>query len=180
MLRKYQKNTIELCRKAYKNGKRKILVVLPTGAGKTVIFTDQIKTSLKKNKRVLVVVRRRSIVMQTKGRISQDTGERTGVFMGVKTTNITAPVVVSSIDTIGSRIKKHNVRAWLESFNTIIVDEAHDATSDTYLRMFDVLAKSKSKDVILGYTATPYHIGNKGHVFWDACCLLYTSPSPRD
>ena len=46
--------------------------------------------------------------------------------------------------------------------------------------MFDVLAKSKSKDVILGYTATPYHIGNKGHVFWDACVMPIKPAELRD
>ena len=174
MLRDYQKKTIELCKKAYQDGKRKILVVLPTGAGKTVIFIEQMRKMVANHHKVLVVTRRKSIVAQTRARVSTELGFPAGMYMGAKTSNLDAPIVVSSIDTIGSRIKRQSVRDWLKSFTVIIIDEAHDTTSTTYVNMLEVIKGGRAVSVV-GYTATPYRIGNKGHTYWD-CCVVPIKP----
>ena len=184
MLRDYQTRTLELCKKAIGEGKKRVLVTLPTGAGKTVIFIEQIKEAFQQGKRVLVLCRRRSIIAQTDLRICgalKRYDRPVGTLMG--STNFRAfqaDIVVSSIDTVFRRLRRDSYKKWLHSFDLVIVDEAHDATSNSYAETLTHINKSERMPNIIGYTATPYHIGNKGHVYWDSCIMPITASELRD
>lgn len=171
MLRGYQIKCLEMCRKAYLDDRRRILVSLPTGSGKTVIFTEQARKCLSKGKRVLVIVRRRSIVIQTVERMQCELLQKVGIYMSSYTTNEDAQCVVSSIDTLAARSKRFDVQRYLQDFDLVIVDEAHDTTSDGYKRVLGHIASSQKLPTFIGYTATPYRIGSKGHDWWD-CCVI--------
>lgn len=178
-LRDYQLRTIELCRKAYKDGHRRTLVALPTGSGKTEIFIEQTRSALSKGKRVLIVVRRKSIVLQTAKRLAAALDTQVGVYMSNHTHSQQSSCVVSSIDTLSLRFKNSLVKEWALKFDVIIVDEAHDATSDSYEKVLSYLA-DVGKKTIIGYTATPYRIGKKGHTWWSCCIKPVTAAQLRD
>ena len=177
-LRDYQLKTIELCKKAYIEGHRKILVALPTGAGKTEIFMHQAKGALAKKRRVLVLVRRKSIVSQTLKRLEKATGTDIGLVMAKGTRNPELPCCVASIDTVSRRLHSNDVKNWIQSFDLVIVDEAHDATSESYQNVLGFIVNKKVS--VLGYTATPYRIGRKGHTWWDCCVKPVTAAELRD
>ena len=63
-LRDYQELTITQVRENFISGKNKVLVHLPTGAGKSRIFQKIVMDSLLKGKRVLFLVRRQALIHQ--------------------------------------------------------------------------------------------------------------------
>ena len=63
-LRGYQKLIYDELVADVKSGTRRPLLVLPTGAGKTVIFSYLAKQCLKKSNNVLILVHRRELVKQ--------------------------------------------------------------------------------------------------------------------
>ena len=167
--------TIELCRQAYRDGHRRTLVALPTGAGKTEIFMHQAKTAISRGLKVLILVRRKSIVTQTAERI----GSNVGVLMGRHMNGLDAGCVVASIDTIGRRFTKPGTKEFLDSFDLVIVDEAHDTTSNTYQKVLNHIVRLDTV-AVLGYTATPYRIGKKGHGWWECCVKPVKAYELRD
>ena len=64
-LRPYQREVIEQFHGAVAAGKRRIILVAPTGSGKTVIGADIIRTITRAQKPVLVLAHRREIIAQT-------------------------------------------------------------------------------------------------------------------
>ena len=169
ILRLYQKAAIEQVRENVKAGKRKIMVYLPTGSGKTHIFTQQIKTCLSKDKKILILVRRRQIAFQTLVRITQEfRSNKIGLYMGDY--RRVQPCTIASIDTVVREPSK------LNHFDVVIVDECHDAMSAGYQKVL----KMMDSRIIIGYTATPFRIEGKGHSFWDAVVRPITASQLKD
>ena len=57
LLRAYQSEALTAIRNAYRAGKRRVIVSLPTGTGKTVVFAHFPRV-LNKKKRILVLAHR--------------------------------------------------------------------------------------------------------------------------
>src|SRR3989442_7796336 len=62
-LRPYQTEALMSVRDAYKAGKRRVIVSLPTGTGKTVVFA-YFPRALKMKKRLLVLAHREELLLQ--------------------------------------------------------------------------------------------------------------------
>jgi len=73
MLRDYQAKALDDVRAAYRAGHRSVVLVAPTGAGKTVIAADAIRSARARGRRVLVVVPRVEILGQTVARLDDPT-----------------------------------------------------------------------------------------------------------
>ena len=63
-LREYQTTALEQIRSSLEKGYKAPLLVLPTGAGKTVIFSELAKDFVSQDKNVLILVHRRELVKQ--------------------------------------------------------------------------------------------------------------------
>lgn len=57
-LRDYQQEARECIQNEWENGVKKTLLVLPTGCGKTIVFSKVIEDRVKKGERVLVLAHR--------------------------------------------------------------------------------------------------------------------------
>jgi superfamily II DNA or RNA helicase len=68
-LRPYQLEVIAEYDSALAGGHNRILLVAPTGAGKTVIASAIIKTAVARRRRVLVLAHRREIITQTSAKL---------------------------------------------------------------------------------------------------------------
>jgi superfamily II DNA or RNA helicase len=64
-LRPYQRGAIDKFHGAVAAGKRRIILVAPTGSGKTILGADIINTATRAQRRVLVLAHRREIITQT-------------------------------------------------------------------------------------------------------------------
>ena len=156
-LRPYQHAAVDAVLAAWKEFIA-VLVVLPTGCGKTVLFAEIIR---RLNTRTMVLAHREELVFQAKDKICRVTGLDAHVEMGEYRADMWglggAPmVVVSTVQTHtaggdgGGRMTKFAP----EDFGLLVIDEAHHATSPTYRRCVDWYMRNP-KMRVLGVTATP-------------------------
>jgi len=129
------------------------LIVLPTGAGKTVVFSNIAKHFMTKG-RVMIMAHREELIRQASNKIKQIVGYQPAIEMAMEWSNedgfMKPKIVVSSVQTLSTgRI----LRFKPEEFSLLITDEAHHATSDSYRKVYKHMLSRGCKH--LGVTATP-------------------------
>lgn len=135
------------------------LVVLPTGLGKTVVFSEVIRRF--QPRRAMVIAHREELIFQAAEKIKKVTGLDGGIEMGEYHADggffgALPPYVVSTVQTQtsggdgGGRMTKFLPK----DFELVVIDEAHHATSPTYRRIIEYY-RQNPKCKILGVTATP-------------------------
>lgn len=150
-LRPYQKDAIRAVSESWKVFK-KTLIVLPTGTGKTIIFSNIIKYILQQHidKRILILAHREELLQQAAEKIELICNYTCAIEKAEKSClNRPNSIVVGSIQTLGQekRLKKFSH----DYFDYIIVDEAHHVVADTYQKVLSHFKNAK----VLGVTATP-------------------------
>ncbi len=143
-LRDYQLAAVELARNAYRKGARRVLLVAPTGAGKTVIFCWLARAAIAKGNRVLVVAHRSELIDQAVAKLAREGITDVGVIRRGPSTNPEAAIQVASIQTL---LKAQT----LPEATLVILDEAHHYVADKWGEVASSYAKAK----VLGVTATP-------------------------
>jgi superfamily II DNA or RNA helicase len=171
-LRPYQAEALVRVREAYKAGKRRVIVSLPTGTGKTVVFAH-FPHVLKMKKRLLVLAHREELLVQAQDKFrSIDSDLKVEIEQAGARASADAKVVVASVPTLarsGSRLSQLRP----DDFSIIVVDEAHHAVAPSYRRIFDHfgLFDPGTSRYLVGFTATPRR-GDKqglGEVFEEVC-----------
>nr|MBA2240678.1 DEAD/DEAH box helicase [Solirubrobacterales bacterium] len=147
-LRPYQEEAIESIREANARGIRRSLVALPTGSGKTVVFSHLIR---QRGGTALILAHRDELLQQAADKLSTVAPELAMSMGFVKgpQDDTHAPVVVASVQTLARRARLARLP---REFETVVVDEAHHAAADSYRRILDHVAGSP---LITGFTATP-------------------------
>lgn len=149
-LRDYQNESVEAVRDAYRDAYRSPLLVLPTGGGKTVVFSYITEQMDKNGKRVYILVHRQELLYQTSKKLSEF-----GVTHGIISPGHSMTgdrVQVASVQTLVRRLERY------PSSDLLIVDEAHHAGAGTWSKILSHYSNSK----ILGVTATPIRMDGKG------------------
>lgn len=151
-------------------GDRATLLVLPTGTGKTVVFSLVSKDDVERGGRVLVLAHRGELLDQAAQKLTDATGLIAATEKAEQTSVGTwFSVVVGSVQTLmrESRLDRFP----RDHFSTIIVDEAHHAVSDSYRVILDYFNEAR----VLGVTATADRGDrrNLGEVF-DSIAYEYT------
>lgn len=153
MLRDYQQKALDEIRQHIRNGVKKILVWMPTGSGKTVVFSEILKGASAKQKPAAMVTRGRKLVDQCSKRLQRENVTHGVLMSGHWNVNRAAKVQICSIDTVRSR------EDYPEA-NILIYDEVHYAISKSYL---DFVSKYPGK-VHIGVTATPFTDKSLRHI----------------
>ena len=136
-LRPYQDDCLQRIRAQYLEGARRLLVSLPTGTGKTVVFAAM-PTFFKMRKRMLVLAHRQELLEQAASKFAAVApGLRVGIEQGSRHAPSDADVVLASVPTVGRETSSRLLRLDPEQFYLIVVDEAHHAVAATYRRVFD-------------------------------------------
>lgn len=162
-LRDYQSSAKRDVYLAIKKGCKRVIVWITTGGGKGLLMPDYAMDALNKDKKVLVVMRRRDLIFQTRDNFKKYRDINASIIMGKeKGYDKYNPVQICSIDTIRNKIKKEEYQ-YLKDFDLIEIDECHDTTSPSYDKLFQFLGDK----IYIGFTATPFAIGNKPLLFWD-------------
>jgi superfamily II DNA or RNA helicase len=173
-LRDYQEKGNALLRDAILKGNSRILYWLQTGGGKGLIMANLTQSALKKGRRVLTVMRRRELIFQTRENYRKYYGINGSVIMGSeKGFDKSNPCQICSIDTVRARLDKLE---FLKEYDLIIVDECHDTTSPSYQKFFDFLGNK----IFIGFTATPFRVGNKSLDFWQTVVKPIEAHELRD
>ena len=155
MLRKYQREAINALIEAWSSGVKRPAIVLPTGTGKTVIFAELIRLLIAQGKTPMVLVHRDELAKQTVAKIEAAApGVRIGVVKAERHETHGVDVIVASVQTLGRQVRLDTVPPDLVS--TVIVDECHHASADSYLRImthFGCFEPDRGA-VAAGFTAT--------------------------
>jgi len=153
-LRPYQQAAVEATEAGWRgiDGEppaTKQLLSMPTGCGKTVVFAHLALREVERGHRVCVLAHREELLEQAQDKLLQAAGLDSALEKGTSTAHDTIlPTVVASVQTFHAR----RLERWHpDSFNLIVVDEAHHSLADTYLRVFDHFSRAR----LVGVTATP-------------------------
>jgi superfamily II DNA or RNA helicase len=146
-LRRYQQDAYDLCKQAAREGARRVLLVKPTGAGKTRTAAEFIRRSHDKGHPVVVLTHRRELRRQMADRLLAEGIPRVGQIAPDQPL-VNARVQVASIDTLVARKAKG-----LPPAKLVVFDEAHHSTAPTYRSIVDHYIAEGA--FLLGLTATP-------------------------
>lgn len=148
-LREYQEIARSAVQQEWESGKKRTLLVLPTGCGKTIVFSKIIEDRVRLGERVLVLAHRSELLEQASDKLMTATGLGTALEKA-ESTSIGSwfRVVVGSVQTM--QREKRLSQFPSNYFDTIVVDEAHHAISDGYQRVLQHFENSN----VLGVTAT--------------------------
>jgi ATP-dependent helicase IRC3 len=172
-LRPYQREALRKVYQAYQDGKRRVIVSLPTGTGKTVVF-GHFPRFFKMKKRLLVLAHREELLLQAREKFLHiDPELNVGIEQSTSRAPADAKVVIASVPTLGRAGGDRLRQLSPEEFFLIVVDEAHHAVAPTYRRIFEHfgLFDRNTLRYLVGFTATPRR-GDKqglGAVFEEVC-----------
>lgn len=156
-LRDYQRETIDALYADWAGGARRLAAVLPTGAGKTVVFAHVLADVVAAGRTGLVLAHRDELIGQAVDKINQVApGLRTGVFKAERRETVGVDVVVASVQSLARPAARAQIAATRPRL--VVVDETHHVTAATYrdtLRAVDAWAEDWAEGaLVLGVTAT--------------------------
>nr|DAN32788.1 MAG TPA: Chromatin remodeling complex ATPase [Caudoviricetes sp.] len=171
-LRDYQEEARTAIANEWKKGVKKTLLVLPTGCGKTIVFSKVVEDRVKLGERVLILAHRSELLDQASDKLAKATGIFTATEKAEQSClNSWFRVVVGSVQTL--QRPKRLAQFDKDYFDTIVVDEAHHCISDSYQRVLEHFSNAN----VLGVTATPDRgdMRNLGSYF-ESLAYEYTLP----
>jgi ATP-dependent helicase IRC3 len=150
-LRPYQQEALAAIAEAESRGIRRQLVSLPTGTGKTVIFAHLLQ---QRSERALVLAHRDELIEQAASKIRTiDPLAQVGICKAERD-EWQHPITVGSVQTISRHHRLERIPR--DRYHTIIIDECHHATADSYCRILAHFGAFSSRGPLaVGFTATP-------------------------
>lgn len=146
-LRPHQAKAIDLLRRSLGKGNRRVVVAMPTGAGKTVTAAEIIKGALAKGKNVTFTAPAVSLIDQTVSAFLAQGIADIGVMQANHPrTNAAAKVQVATVQTLARREMPES--------SLVIVDEAHIRSE-----VIDRMMAARPDVFFVGLSATPWRKG---------------------
>ncbi len=155
-LRAYQHDVVAKIEAAIAAGHRRILLVAPTGSGKTVIAGEIVRKTAAAGRKTLFLAHRRELIQQAAQKLYA-VGVDHGIIQAGFPMRIHASAQIASIATLHARAVRSK-RISIPGVDLIVLDEAHHAPAPTYR---DILAAYPAATV-LGMTATPCRGDGRG------------------
>jgi len=151
-LRKYQTEAVNLVREKLKQGNKKVLLVLPTGSGKTHTLGDIASKTVENGHKVLALMHRRQLVTQMVSRFA-DCNVDAGMIMSGMDNELSKKCQVGTIQTYSRRLNLCELEdnEFFIDAPVIFIDEAHHVLSKTY----QTVLKLYPGKIVIGVTATP-------------------------
>ena len=149
-LRPYQEEARRAVEGDWEGDFLRTLLVLPTGCGKTIVFSKIIEDMVRQGDRCLILAHRGELLDQAADKLLKATGLRCAVEKAEETClGSWYRVAVGSVQSLQrpSRLARFEE----DHFGCIVVDEAHHVLSDGYQRVLEHFPDAK----VLGVTATP-------------------------
>ncbi len=151
-LRDYQTDLIQQVFSHWFQGHRRVMMQLPTGGGKTIIFCAIAREFTCVSEPVLVIAHREELIAQAAAKLEAVAGVPVGIIKAGYKPNSDCQIQVASIQTLRSRKRP--------PASLVIFDEAHHCHSRTYATIFKHYDEQGS--YILGCTATPRRTDGRG------------------
>lgn len=153
-LRPYQQEAVEATLQHFRKERTPAVVVLPTGAGKSLVIAELARLA---KGRVLVLAHVRELVDQNHAKYISF-GLSAGIFSaGLNKKETDHKVIFGSIQSIARAPEE-----FFQNFSLLVIDECHRVSMDgetQYLQVISKLQKLNPQLCVLGLTATPYRLG---------------------
>ncbi len=154
-LRDYQEECSKAVDASHARGVRRPAIVLPTGAGKTVVFAHRALTYTMANpgKRVLILAHTDELVTQAAKKVKNVAPHLSVGIVKASRNEVTARVVVASVQSLRNEKRRNLIR----NVGRVIVDECHHATAPTYraiLEHYGCMSDDPNGADAEGFTAT--------------------------
>ncbi|MBE9193786.1 DEAD/DEAH box helicase [Synechocystis sp. LEGE 06083] len=166
-LRDYQEALLQGIFEQWKSAPR-VMAQLPTGGGKTVIFSAIAQEFARHGDRVLVLAHREELITQAAAKLETVTGKPVGVIKSGIASAPLFPIQVASVQTLVNRLREY------PDFGLVVTDEAHHSTAKTYRKILEAYPGSYQ----LGVTATPIRTDGSG--FRDLFDGLVCGPTVKE
>ena len=153
-LRPYQQEAVDNTIKYFQKKRDPALIVLPTGAGKSLVIAELARIA---RGRVLVLAHVKELVEQNHQKY-ESYGLSAGIFsasLGKKDSSEKA--IFGSIQSVARASD-----SFFQDFSLVIIDECHRIAEEGATQYQEVISKLKKENpklCILGLTATPYRLG---------------------
>ena len=144
-LRPYQAHTLQEVRGLLAQGLKRIIICLPTGAGKTHIAASMMELAASKKNNSIFIADREVLVLQASDRLAEDWIPH-GIIMSDKSRSSWERIQVASAQTL-------EARGWFPSIDLGVVDEAHSQRK----KISEFIVNSGKP--FIGLTATPFTQG---------------------
>ncbi|MYW50575.1 DEAD/DEAH box helicase family protein [Streptomyces sp. SID8376] len=150
--RPYQAEAIKALISGWNGDRNRLAVVLPTGAGKTVVFANLISELLPQlgGLRALVIAHREELIEQAAAKVRAVRPDlRVGVVKAERDEHQDVDVIVASIQTLAVERRRNAIR----DIGVVIVDECHHAAARSYMTVLEHFGAWRGLPVA-GFTAT--------------------------
>lgn len=155
-LRPYQTDIIDRVREKIRAGVKRVLIVLPTGGGKTALMAHMMRTSTSRGYRSFFCVHRRELVKQSVLTLTDSAGIDVGIVAAGFPSNRHEAAQVCSVPTLARRHKL------LLSPHLLAMDEAHHSAAKSWADLIALYPNA----VLIGLTATPERLDGAGLGQW--------------
>jgi len=157
--RPYQQEAIAAIESGLTRNITRPLVFLPTGTGKTVIFSQLINKRAREG-RSLIIAHREELLSQAKEKVSIINPNFSVGIIKALSNEVDRDVLISSIQTL---TRPNRLNQLPNDIKTIIVDEAHHTPSESYKLVLEHLGSFRDDNppLTLGVTATPERLDKK-------------------
>lgn len=146
-LREYQVEALQAFKDEWSSGIRATSTVLPTGLGKTVIFSRMAADEVEAGGKTLILVHRDELVKQAVAKLKGTIpGADIGIIKAQKHNDVDAQIIVASVPTLCKPARL----AQLRGVTLIIVDECHHAAAQSYQTILAEYPLAR----VAGFTAT--------------------------
>lgn len=153
-LRNYQQEAVDRTLDYFRKNREPALVVLPTGAGKSLVIAELARIA---KGRVLVLAHVKELVEQNHAKYS-GLGLSAGIFSaGLGRKEAHQKAIFGSVQSVARADDD-----FFEGFSLLIIDECHRVAEEgatQYQEIIQKLRKQNPQICILGLTATPYRLG---------------------
>ncbi len=153
-LRNYQQEAVENTLQYFKKCRDPAVIVLPTGAGKSLVIAELARIA---KGRVLVLAHVKELVEQNHLKY-ESYGLKAGIYSaGLNKKDSQQKVIFGSIQSVAKAED-----SFFDDFTLLVIDECHRVSLDTdtqYGKVIKNLRKQNKDICILGLTATPYRLG---------------------
>lgn len=162
-LRPYQRDAIDAVYRAIDNGRTRPAVLLPTGSGKTVIFSHLGAEQHARGKRTLVVAHTNELIKQAADKMRAVAPSlNVGIVKAERDEHENADVIIASVQTLA--VEKR--RKAITGVGLVVVDECHHAAARTYREVLDHFGSFNGLPTV-GFTATLHRQDGGLAEVWD-------------
>lgn len=153
-LRDYQQDAVDATLKHFRRSNDAAVIVLPTGAGKSLVIAELARLARRK---ILVLTHVKELVEQNHAKY-QSYGLTGGIFSaGLKRKENQHQVTFASVQSVAASLE-----LFQDDYSLVIIDECHRVSENDDSQYGAIITQLKQHNAdlkVLGLTATPYRLG---------------------